>query len=97
MTGVRATLLEAMGAVHLASYLAGAVLLALLVWRSPQAGGPVVVLVVGLLANAAIFGGLSAPVDRYQARVAWLVPLLALVLLIERRNDTRRPRPLPAD
>ena len=91
VVGARATLLEAMGDVHLASYLAGIAALALLTWRAPRAGGAVAVLAVGLLANAAIFGGLSAPVDRYQARVAWLVPLLALVLLLENRAGAAAP------
>jgi hypothetical protein len=35
----------------------------------------------GLLTNAAICGALSAPDDRYQARVVWLIPLLALLAL----------------
>lgn len=43
------------------------------------------VVMIGLLANAFIFGGLSAPADRYQARVIWLVPLLALLFLLNRR------------
>lgn len=47
------------------------------------------VLCVGLLANAAIFGGLSAPVDRYQARLAWLIPAFALVLWLRHRVDVR--------
>lgn len=42
------------------------------------------VAVVGLGANAAIFGGLSAPVDRYQARVIWIVPLLAALFWLSR-------------
>ncbi|EYD75964.1 hypothetical protein Rumeso_02393 [Rubellimicrobium mesophilum DSM 19309] len=39
------------------------------------------IVVVGLLINAAIFGGLSAPVDRYQSRVIWLIPALAGLFL----------------
>lgn len=42
------------------------------------------ILLAGLLANAVIFGGLSAPVDRYQARIIWLVPLLAMLFGINR-------------
>ena len=41
----------------------------------------------GLLANAALCGGLSAPTDRYQARVIWIVPLLAGLFWIERRQE----------
>lgn len=37
---------------------------------------PLAVVIAALLINAAIFGGLSAPVDRYQSRLAWLVPVL---------------------
>ena len=47
------------------------------------------VLVAGLAANAVIYGGLSYPVDRYQGRIAWLIPaLLALDLALGGR--TRR-------
>ncbi len=45
----------------------------------PDERGLLFVLLVGLLANAVIFGGLSVPVDRYQARIIWLVPLLAML------------------
>ena len=34
---------------------------------------------VGVVLNAAVCGMLSGPEDRYQARVVWLVPLLALI------------------
>jgi len=34
----------------------------------------------GIVLNAAVCGGLSGPHDRYQARVIWLIPLLALML-----------------
>ncbi|MCV3273406.1 hypothetical protein [Roseobacter sinensis] len=40
----------------------------------------ILAMVLGLICNAIVFGGLSAPVDRYQARVVWLVPA-CLVLL----------------
>jgi hypothetical protein len=39
----------------------------------------------GLLANAAITGGISAVADRYQARTAWILPVLALALWLSRR------------
>lgn len=42
------------------------------------------VVVLGLLLNALIFGGLSAPVDRYQSRIAWLLPALAAIFLARR-------------
>lgn len=44
------------------------------------------VAVAGLVANATIFGGLSAPVDRYQARVIWILPLLAALFWLARRG-----------
>ncbi len=39
------------------------------------------VVVLGLLINAGVFGGLSAPVDRYQSRAIWLLPALAGIFL----------------
>jgi len=35
--------------------------------------------VFGVIANAAVCGIMSGPHDRYQARVAWLIPALALI------------------
>ena len=35
-----------------------------------------------LLLNALVMGGLSVVADRYQARLAWLVPLLAGAALL---------------
>lgn len=48
------------------------------------------VAVLGFLVNAAIFGGLSAPVDRYQSRVIWIIPLLAALFWLARsgRRET---------
>ncbi len=37
------------------------------------------VVLVALLANAAITGGLSGPHDRYQSRIMWLPPLVAML------------------
>ncbi|WP_198377964.1 hypothetical protein [Neoroseomonas rubea] len=39
---------------------------------------------VAVAANAVATGALSAPVDRYQARIVWLVPLVALLGLMPR-------------
>jgi hypothetical protein len=33
-----------------------------------------------VLSNAAVCGALSAPVPRYQARLIWLIPALALLI-----------------
>jgi hypothetical protein len=38
-------------------------------------------LALGLIANAAATGGLSKPHQRYQARIVWLLPAAALLLL----------------
>jgi hypothetical protein len=44
----------------------------------PQAGFCAAVL-IALVVNAAVTGGLSGPHDRYQSRLAWLAPLAALI------------------
>lgn len=87
--------------VHAAALLlgAGGVLLA---WarlvgrrdRSAAAGrrlGLVLCVLVGLGANALVTGGLSGPHDRYQARIAWLLPLAALLALPPRRELEQPP------
>lgn len=46
---------------------------------------------LAVLANAAIVSNLSATVDRYQARISWLIPLAVAVTVlaaIERRRDS---------
>jgi hypothetical protein len=43
------------------------------------ATGLAVAVVVALLANAAVTGGLSGPHERYQSRIMWLPPLAALL------------------
>jgi hypothetical protein len=45
------------------------------------------VLLAGLAINAVIFGGLSAPVDRYQGRIIWLVPMLAGLFWLARTSS----------
>jgi hypothetical protein len=45
----------------------------------------VLMLALALLMNAVVFGGLSAPADRYQGKIAWLVPMLAAMLWLGRR------------
>lgn len=42
--------------------------------------------IVGLVANAAATGGLSGVFPRYQARIAWLLPAGALLLMLPRRR-----------
>ncbi len=80
-----APLAEPLAPVHpLALLLAAPV--ALLAWRRAHRGGDarrlglVLALLVGVTGNALATGALSMPHHRYQARVAWLLPVAALVL-----------------
>lgn len=60
---------------------------ALLGWvRAVRAGdgpllGLVLAVLLGVAVNAAVTGALSGPHDRYQARIAWLLPLAGLLAL----------------
>jgi hypothetical protein len=47
------------------------------------------VAVVGLLANAAVCGILSAVTDRYQGRVAWILPVLAIIIWLRVRAEDK--------
>ena len=65
--------------------------LAILWWRGTltrRERSIVLFVLAALLLNAAICGALSGPHPRYQARVVWLLPLLAGALWL-------RARPLP--
>jgi hypothetical protein len=42
----------------------------------------IVMLLFGILANALICGGISQPATRYGARVIWLLPLGATILVL---------------
>ncbi|WP_171133186.1 MULTISPECIES: hypothetical protein [unclassified Ruegeria] len=60
------------------------VILALLIKPSPVSGrmkAVAAMLVLGILINAFVCGGLSQPAARYGARVIWLLPLMAVILL----------------
>jgi hypothetical protein len=59
--------------------------------RDPRRLGLIVIVVTTLVANAAIAGVLSEVDARYQARVVWLLPLLAALLLFD-RMEPWRPR-----
>ncbi len=39
-------------------------------------------LLFGILANALVCGGISQPATRYGARVIWLLPLAATILVL---------------
>ncbi len=63
-----------------------------LLWGAGRARGlPRAALLAGALlalaANAVATGALSKPHDRYQARIAWLLPLAVVVCLLPRRRD----------
>jgi hypothetical protein len=57
----------------------------------PTARGLAVCILVGILANAAATGALSGPHDRYQARIAWIV-LIPAILLTPPTAEPFRPR-----
>lgn len=57
-----------------------------------------VLTMAGLLANALVCATLASPMDRFQARLAWLPPLLALSVLAlawRRQRAAARPPPIP--
>lgn len=80
-----------------ATTLAALVIVATGLWRRrATTADPVVAwgvfVLAALLLNAAICGALSGPNDRYQARVVWLLPLLAAGLMA-RRHEPRAADP----
>jgi hypothetical protein len=51
-------------------------------WRSmPQLRPLIILIMLGMVLNALICVYFSGVTDRYQARVIWLIPLLALMAL----------------
>lgn len=72
---------------HLPALALAALLAPWLLWRRR---GPAAMLVaialVALLANAVATGALSKPHDRYQARIAWLLPLAVGLALLPRHR-----------
>lgn len=76
------------GALSIVSVIASLLLL-LFRWRTMPQLRPLVVLVLfGILLNAAICVYFSGVTDRYQSRVIWLVPLLALMALPRQDRPT---------
>ncbi|MDO9500291.1 hypothetical protein [Falsiroseomonas sp.] len=72
---------------HVPVLLAGAVLALFAWWRSlgdRQRIGLVVGVLVGVSANALATGGLSKPHLRYEARILWLMPVIAGLALLPR-------------
>ncbi|MFI4865937.1 MAG: hypothetical protein ACHQDB_02410 [Steroidobacterales bacterium] len=54
---------------------------------------PALWVLAGVVINAVVCGTMSGPHDRYAARVAWLIPFVAIALLLEVAR-LRRGRPL---
>ena len=76
---------------HLLALLAGTIAsLGIALRRRGPLQGLAVLVLVGLLANAASTGALSGPHDRYQARIAWLVALPPLLGYAAARDASRR-------
>ncbi len=79
---------------HALALLAALPLLAVGTWRAWRAGdalrlGLLAAVIVGVVGNAAATGGLSGVFPRYQARIAWLLPVMALLLFMPRRVAAR--------
>ncbi|MBX9595266.1 MAG: hypothetical protein K2X46_12930, partial [Roseomonas sp.] len=75
---------------HAPVLLLGAVLALLAWWRAARAGevrrlGLVLGVLVGVSANAFATGALSKPHLRYEARILWLMPVIAGLALLPRR------------
>lgn len=94
--------LPPLAVVHIALYaLSGLAVLALVARRGGLPAGSrrfAVLVLFGILANALVCGSLSEPAFRYGARVALLVPILAVLLAFGRVRDGGRSatRSLPA-
>jgi len=76
--------------------LLGAALALLAWWRAARGRdlrrlGLVVGVLVGVTANAVAAGALSKPNPRYEARILWLVPVVAALALLPRRPVTGAP------
>ncbi|MBL6455217.1 hypothetical protein JMJ55_07775 [Belnapia sp. T6] len=85
--GMLFPLVRRLGPLHAVAFCAGlSGLLAALAWRRltlPELA-LAAMLLAGLLGNAVITGALSGPADRYQARLIWIAPFAAMVLLAPR-------------
>ena len=60
-------------------------------------GAAVIFVVAALLVNAVVCGGISGNAERYQSRVTWLIPMIALVMaadwIARRRSGRHSLRP----
>ncbi len=49
------------------------------------------IIVGGVIVNALVTGAISEPDDRYQVRVIWLIPVLAVIVALRRRTSWAGP------
>lgn len=81
--------------------LAGLAALAVILVRPGGAAGAhplralVATCLAGVLLNAVICGVLASPYDRFQARVAWLIPVMALLAAMTRSRHSERRTATP--
>ena len=81
------------GIVYVGSFAVVLTLLLLPGSVSPSMRAFAVAIVLGLLANAFVCGAISQPATRYGARVIWLLPMLAALMLMvasQRRDGAAR-------
>lgn len=52
-----------------------------------------IMVLLGILANALVLGGISQPATRYGARVIWLLPLIATIMVVFARRSRRFETP----
>ena len=52
-----------------------------------------IMVLLGVLANALVCGGISQPATRYGSRVIWLLPLMATILVIFARRTRQFEAP----
>ncbi len=84
--------------------LAVAVVLGTLLWRRrvtapalpPRLVAATAFLIAAVVVNAAVCGILSGPFARYQARIVWLVPLVAVLLVAAHREQNEGEPPAVA-
>ncbi len=82
---------RALQMLHLATAAAGIAACCAILLVAPRrhlATGLAVAVLVALLANATVTGGLSGPHDRYQSRIMWLPPAVALLGIAALRHAT---------
>lgn len=92
LTTVHTDRLWLKGTIELIVYLSFAVCILLLFTirrrLRPLEIAAIAMVTTGLLANAALCGILSAVTDRYQGRVAWLLPALTIFIILRIRSES---------